>query len=50
MPERDWVQESIDRLQAMRREIERRLQAAKEAEAARQAEVARLATAKNNGQ
>ena len=37
MPEQEWYQESIDRLQAMRREIERRLQAAKQAEAAKQA-------------
>lgn len=53
MPETELVQESIDRLQAMRREIERQLQAAKAAEAAeaaKQTEAARLAAAKGNGQ
>ncbi len=41
------VQESIDRLQAMRAEIERRLQAAKAVEAAKQTEAAKHAATKN---
>lgn len=56
MFEKQWAEESIDGLQAMRREIERRLQAAKEAEAAqraeeaKQAEAVRQAVAQNKGQ
>ena len=50
MAEKEWVAESADRLQAMRREIERQLQAAKAVEAARQAEAAEQTAAKKNGQ
>lgn len=41
MPEKRQLRESVDELQAMRREIERRLAAAQAAEAARQAAAAR---------
>ena len=40
MAEEKWVSESVDRLQAMRREIERRLAAARAAEVAQKAATA----------
>ena len=49
MTEQKPIQESIERLQAMRREIEQRIQAARAAEAARQAEAARLTAVKKPG-